>query len=508
MTTVLLITPYGYQNLGVRYLSAVLRADGFRAPILYLKGWRNNDIHPPTVRELRLLEEHVASLEPSVVGIGFGTPYLAIVRDVTRRLRRATEAHIVLGGVHPTIAPEDCIDHADSVCVGEGEGPLRDLARAVRDGAPTEGIANLWVRTPGGVVRNRPRPLIQDLDGLPHRDLYDADCWVIEDGRLTHGDPTDDNVMYRIMASRGCPFRCAFCYNSQFRAIYEGLGRYHRARTVGSVLGEMERVLERRPGLRRMRFDDDSFVFPRPWIDEFCDRYPARVGLPFDILLNPNTTTASEPVLRRLRAAGMDHVQVGIQSGSEDEARGAYAREGSNAQTLELAHRLHDLGIEVSYDVILDNPLATRADKEAMLDLLLRLPRPYNLYMYSLVVFPKSEVTRTLLEAGVITEDQVEGRATKSFEQFRLSLGYPRPAEDTFYASLLSLASKSFVPRRAIERLRRSDRLRADPGPVRWGAEAANVVKLGQRAWRMARAGELSSFKLAEYASFRRRLIL
>ncbi len=505
MTRVLLVTPYGFQNTGVRLLSAVLRRDGFEAPILFFKGWRNNDVRPPTDAEYRLLEEHVRALRPGVVGIGFGTPYLGIVTEMTRRLRGVSDAHVVWGGVHPTICPEDCIPHADSVCVGEGEGPLLDLARAVRDRLPFDGIPNLWLRRGDEVRRNPPRPLIQDLDGLPYADAAAGEMAVVEGDRLRPGNPADDNALYRIFASRGCPFGCAFCYNSQYRQIYRGLGRYHRTRSVASVLSELEAARARLPRLRRVRFDDDSFVFPRGWVEELARDYPRRVGLPFDILLNPQAV--NEGSLELLRGAGLVHAQVGIQSGSEAEVEAHYSRRSSNRDTLELAHLLKRLGVAVTYDLILDNPLATRADAEAMLDLLLRLPRPFNLFLYSLVPFPKSEITAKLLEAGLITPDQVEGRATKSFSQFRFSFGYPRPAAETFHACLVSLTSKGFVPRTAVRALARSGFLRRHPRPLVAAAEAANALKLAGVALAMLRRGELSAFKLREYASFRRRLI-
>lgn len=506
MTRVLLITPYGYENQGVRMLSAVLRRDGFEAPILYMKAWRNNDIQPPTDKELGLFQKVIRQQAPDVIGIGFGTPYLRIVTELTRLAREVSDAHVIWGGVHPTISPEDCIDHADSVCIGEGELPLLDLAAAIRDGEPIDGIANLWIRHGDEVLRNPPRPLIQDLDTLPFgHQLLGAEMLVLEDGKVVARDPSVDNTMYRIHASRGCPFKCAFCYNSQYRQIYADLGTYHRQRSVENVLQEIELARTVRPGLKRIRFDDDSFVFPRAWIEEFCREYTRRVGLRFDILFNP--TTVNERNLRMLRDAGLDHVQVGIQAGSDEEREKQYQRKGSNQDTLELARLLADIGIAVTYDVILDNPLSSRADKQAMLDLLLQLPRPYNLFLYSLVVFPKSFTATTLLAAGVITEDDVEGRATKSFEQFRLSLSYPRSAEDTFYASLISMASKAFIPRAAVRALARSETLREHPTPVRYGAEVANAVKLGTVAYKMLRRGELSVFKLAEYASFRRRLI-
>lgn len=505
MTTVLLITPYGYQNTGIRLLSAVLRRNGFEAPILFMKAWRNNDIQLPTDVEWRRLQEFVTSVEPDVVGIGFGTPYLSMVNEMVGRIRAVSAAHVVVGGVHPTIAPEDCVDLADSICIGEGEQPLVELARAVEAGTSIEAIPNLWVRTPDGVIQNPPRPLIQNLDDLPYAHLADADMARIEDGRLHRGNPSDDNALYRIFASRGCPFGCSFCYNSQFRHIFSDLGRYHRTRTVDSVLRELEAAVERLPNLKRIRFDDDTFVFPPAWIEAFTREYPKRIGLPFDILLNPQA--ADRTTLQRLKEAGLVHVQVGIQSGSEDEVEAHFSRESSNRQILDLADTLNELRIDVTYDLILDNPLATRKDKEAMIDLLLRLPKPFALFIYSLTPFPKSEITDNLLEMGLITPDDVEGRATKSFEQFRLSLGYPRPAEETFFASLISMTSKGFIPGRLIKRLSRNDFLRKHPGPVRWAAEGANAIKLAGVAWTMFRRGELSAFKLAEYASFKRRLI-
>jgi len=505
MTRVLLITPYGFQNTGIRLLAAVLRREGFEAPVLFFKGWRNNDVRPPTETEYRLLSDHVREQRPDVVGIGFGTPYLGIVTEMTRRLRGVTDAHVAWGGVHPTIAPEDCIPHADSVCVGEGELPLVDLARALHDRLPVEPIPNLWVRRGTEVWRNPPRPLIQNLDDLPYAELQGGEMAWIDDGRLRRGNPSDDNALYRIFASRGCPYACSFCYNSQFRQIFHGLGRYHRTRSVESVLGELEAARRRLPRLRRVRFDDDSFVFPPAWVDELCAGYPQRVGLPFDILLNPQAADAA--TLRKLKGAGLVHTQVGIQSGSEEEVEAHYNRRASNRQTLELARTLADIGIEVTYDVILDNPLASTADKQAMVELLLELPRPFNLFLYSLTPFPKSEITDKLLAARLITEEEVEGRATKSFSQFRLSLDYPRAPEETFFACLISLTSKGFVPRRLIRSLSRSRRLRLHPAPLRLAAELANAAKLGGVAFRMLRRGELSTFKVAEYASFRRRLI-
>ena len=505
MTRLLLVTLYGYQNTGIRLLSAMLEREGFSAPILYMKRWANNDVHPPTQKEFRLFERFVEESAPDVVGFGFGTPYLSIVTDLTHSVKKVSDAHVIWGGVHPTICPEDGEGIADSICIGEGEYPLLDLATAMRDGKPIDNIRNLWVRTDSEMVKNPLRPLIENLDELPYTLKFNAEITRIEDNWVRRGDPMQDNALYRVFASRGCPFRCSFCYNNQFREIYNGLGKYHRLRSVESVLDELEVAKKQMPTLRRVRFDDDSFVFPRAWLDRFVEEYPKRIGLPFDILFNPQTNKPG--VLDKLKTAGLVHVQVGIQSASEKELREDYSRAGSREQVLELASQLKELGIDVTYDVILDNPLATEEDQKAMMELLLTLPRPFSMFLYSLTVFPKSDVAKNLLKAGLITENEIEGKATKSFRQFRLSLDYPRPSRDTFWACLISLSSKSFVPKSLVRRLSRSGFLMRHPAPLRFFAEITNAIKLAALAWKMFRQGELSVFKLREYASFKRRLI-
>ena len=505
MTRVLLVTMYGYQNTGIRLLSAVLRENGFEAPIIYMKRWANNDVHPPTLVEYDLLVQKVKSLSPDLIGIGFGTPYLKIVTEITKKLKDACPIPIVLGGVHPTISPEDCIELVDYVCRGEGEFPLLDLANAIKKGDDASQIKNLWVKTDSGIIKNEFRPLVQDLDSLPYEKTFDAPSYCIESDKVVDENPMFENAIYRIFATRGCPFNCAFCYNSQYRRIYSGLGKYFRSRSVENLLLEMEAAVKIHKGIRRMRFDDDSFVFPKSWIEEFVREYPKRIGLPFDILLNPNIYDAKQ--LRQLKSAGLIHVQVGVQSASESELAVDYNRTGSNEMILDLAQKLQGIGIEMTFDVILDNPLAKEKDKRAMLDFLLKLPHPFSLFLYSLTVFPKSEIAEKLLSVGLVTKEDIEGQATKSFRQFRLTLDYPRSKTDTFFAALITLTSKRFLPRALIRVLADSSFLQNHPTSLVYFAEFANGIKLLGLAIKMFARGELSIFKLREYASMRRRLI-
>lgn len=499
---VVLVSPYGIENRGVRYISAVLRQNGFEPQLVLFKRWVNNQIEAPTPAEESLLCDLVADIDPILVGFGFGAPYLAIVTRLTELIKERVSVLVLWGGVHPTVCPEDCIEHADAVCIGEGEYPTLDLCKALADEDDFAQIPGLWVRRNGEVVRNEARPLMQDLDALPLPDYMQPGTWFIEDGKCRGRDPIAGTAEYRIYPTRGCPYACTYCHNSVLRSIFDGKGRYYRVRGAENVLQELEAARKLFPRLRRVKFDGDVFAFPKNWLREFCDGYRKRIGIPFEILTYPGEL--DEQDLGLLKHAGLQKIQTGIQSGSDQEVREVYGRRSTADDIRNLARVAHQVGVEVVFDVIFDDPLAQSADKQAIVELLLEIQRPFRIYLYSLTVFPKTAIARELLATGIITPDDVEGKATKSFRQFRLSLDYPRSKEDVFWIGLTILSSKSFVPRAFVRRAMRSDRLRAHPGPVKFAAQAADLLKTAAIATQMLLNGELTFFKIHQYGSLRK----
>ena len=195
---------------------------------------------------------------------------------------------------------------------------------------------------------------------------------------------------------------------------------------------------------------------------------------------------------------------MGLQSGSKKELKEVYGRDTPNQQILNFARLAKDLGIEVVYDLIWDNPLSTRQDKKEMLNMLLQIPRPFKIYMYSLTHFPKTALTSELLDSGKIKPQEVEGRATKSFRQFRLSLWYPRPKEELFWISLSSLTSKTFIPKFLIRFLSRRPYLKRKPAPLKWLAFTCDFLKASGMAIVMLFQGELNPIKLKQYGSLKK----
>jgi radical SAM superfamily enzyme YgiQ (UPF0313 family) len=504
MLNIALIYLYGAENNGIRSISSVLKKEGFNTYIIFFKRWANNDIHFPSEKEKEILIALLRELKVGLIGIGFTSPFLKIAQDLTVGIKNVIDVPIVWGGVHATAMPEECLKYCDIVCRGEGEYVMVDLARAHAESAPLSGIKNICYRLGNEVISEEARPWIQDLDSLPYQDYGSDNKYFIEKDVLKNVDPLINTRELRVFASRGCPFNCAYCYNNIFRKVYKK-EKYHRIKNVESVISEIEYALTKLKKIKKIKFDDDTFIFPGDWIDEFCEKYKNRVGLGFEVLFNAQCL--DEEVLKKLKAAGLKRIQVGIQTGSERESKEIYDRSLSLDKIMRFACAAKGLKLEVVYDVILDNPLAELEDKEALIDFLLSLPRPFSLYIYSLTVFPGTALCELFLKKGLIGEEDVEGRANKSFYQFRLSLSYPREKEELFTACIVSLTSKSFVPKFLISWLRNNNFLKKRPLPLKWFAEFCNSVKLLCILIKMCVQGEIGAWKLREYGLPRRFLI-
>jgi len=491
---VALITPYGTVNSGLRLLCSVLRGAGFACDTVFFGTWINNAVRMPGKREIDALIDLLAARKPDLVGLGFGSPYLAWARWVLAEVRDRLRVPTVAGGIHPTLSPEDLHGHADYICVGEGEHALLELATALRAGRDPRDIQGLHIRDSLRTKINPVRPLIENLDELPYRDFHDEGRFTLYGDRVVPGEPLRRARWLRVYASRGCPYACEYCYNSSLKAVYGERGNYHRIHSVDWTIGEVLHLRRQLPKLRRILFDDDTFIFPQSWLDEFCRRWPEEVGLPFDILAHPEAL--NEKKLTMLRRAGLEGAQVGIQAASEAETKELYNRKGGVEQTLAFAQLCHKLGVNVVYDVILDNPRATDTDREMMLDLLGRLPKPYRLFLYSLRVFPKTGLSGSLASPP----EQIEGRSQLSLRQFRAGLTWPRTPQDRLFVALVSLASKPLIRASWLRRAWGNPRWRANPRPLEWLASVTNLLRLGVMGLKMLGRGELAWYKLREYA--------
>jgi anaerobic magnesium-protoporphyrin IX monomethyl ester cyclase len=503
--TVVLMTVYSVENAGIRYVSAALQRAGFETHIIFLRDWIHNCLEMPSDQDIQMALDIIKEKDADMIGIGFMSSLLPMVEKISKDIRGAfPDTPMMWGGIHPTSVPEECIPHCDFVCVGEGEMAAIDLCESLRDGGDVTSIPNIWANIEGEIHRNKPRPLIQDLDWLPYPDTADENKFYIENGRLTIEEPWKRSAEYRIYFSRGCPYNCSYCYVSILRDVYDEKGKqFYRARSVEHILGELEHMEKTFPKIARIKIDDDtSFAFGEAWMEEFLEKYPKRIGKPFECLLIPPMLRPA--MLTKLVAAGLVRVQTGIESGSSKESKEIHNRSPGNKAIMKFAEFNKELKLNVVYDVIVDNPHATEEMKIETAEFLLDLPRPYDIFFYSLNYFPGTTLTKQALASGELTPDEIEGRAKKAWKQFRVSMDWPRSDEDRFYLSLFCLASKSFVPKSLIRKLLdEREYWKTNVEPVFQLACATNYAKMVYVAARYFKNGELTWFKIRQYGDIR-----
>ena len=135
---------------------------------------------------------------------------------------RARGAKVVLGGIHPTVLPEEASQHADAVVVGEAEGVWPGLIEDFK--------ANRLQK----LYKASERPDLSALP-IPRRDLFTPGAYRVKN---------------TISTTRGCPYSCAFCTVTSF------FGRTYRCRPVPEVLKEIETFR----GAKFIAFLDDNIV--------------------------------------------------------------------------------------------------------------------------------------------------------------------------------------------------------------------------------------------------------
>ncbi len=285
-------------NLGLRYLSGVLRAAGHQTRIVKL-GSGNEQV-----------VERICAFQPDIVGFSLIFQYLLpAFADLIGCLRqRGAHVHFTTGGHYPSFEPGatlQAIPGLDSVVRFEGEDTLLELTAAILSGNDWRQVSGIAFRDESD-CRNSPlRAGRPDLDSLPWPDRDDI---AYERQHL----PTAS-----VLGSRGCPWRCAFCSIITF---YEGNGtRGRRLRDPVQIVDEVE-YLHKKRGVRVILWQDDDFLAGgragARWahaIARECVRRRLNRHLRWKISCRSDEIRPD--VLDPLVEAGLTHVYLGVESG-------------------------------------------------------------------------------------------------------------------------------------------------------------------------------------------------
>jgi radical SAM superfamily enzyme YgiQ (UPF0313 family) len=177
---------------------------------------------PPEI-EVDIVEEEVERINfekyYDLVGISCMTAVAQKAYQLARVFKKKG-VKVVLGGIHPTVMPQEAIQHCDSVVIGEAEGTWSQLIQDLK--------------------QSRLQKFYKSTD-------FDLTNFPIPKRNLNHNKTPFH--MQPIFTTRGCPYDCEFC------SVTKLYGKKLRHRRMADIVEEITQAKE-----KKFIFLDDNIV--------------------------------------------------------------------------------------------------------------------------------------------------------------------------------------------------------------------------------------------------------
>ncbi|MCL5292070.1 MAG: B12-binding domain-containing radical SAM protein [Actinobacteria bacterium] len=316
----------------------------------------------PPEHEVRIVDENVDPIDyewPDVAGITIMTVMAPRAYRIADEFRKRGK-RVILGGVHPSLLPEEALEHADAVVVGEAEGVIEEVLKDLTAGRSE------------GIYQNEEKP---DLVGspVPRHDLVDINKYI---------------DIPKVETSRGCPFNCNFCSTTPM------FGNRMRYRPVEEVVEEIKKIKA-----EFVFFTDNNIVGNPKYAKEL---FRALIPLKISWISQGSLNLAHDLELLRLAArSGCIGMLIGFESlGSEAiESLGKKVNKVSQyARDVKRLHR-HGIGIIGCFVFGFDE------DDEMIFERTVDFVRRVNIEVPQFTIltpYPGTVLRRSLEEAGRI----------------------------------------------------------------------------------------------------------
>jgi len=378
-------------NHGIAALSGCLQARGHQTGLINL-----NEALGPVPTDEQVVEQ-VRRLDPDLVAFSVMTQQYAYAVRLARAINRAMPAlPLAIGGVHTMMCTQQVKNERlwDFIGIGECDEALPELADhlAAGDRAALD-VPNFSVRLPDGRYKDNPLGRYPPLDTLPekHYEIFDLRTLLAR-----------KNGWQSVLTSRGCPYRCSYCFNREMCDRYYREGgqprkAYLRHYAADTVIRQIQRLREKHPEITTIIFDDDLFTLDQEYCIDLLRRYThAGIDLPF--VINAHVQSFSEAVAQALANAPCRIVKFGLESGSDRLRRAVLDRHMSNEKIAWAFELCHKHGLHTSAFVMFGLPYETPQMMHETIELCARI-RPGRMRWAIFFPFPGTK-SHTICQLG------------------------------------------------------------------------------------------------------------
>ncbi|MBI1935282.1 B12-binding domain-containing radical SAM protein [Candidatus Woesearchaeota archaeon] len=362
---ILLVQPKAgaWENLGIRppdgllTIAAIPSQRGYNVKIVDLRvesDWKS------------VMKQHLEKSPLFVATSCMTGPQIGYALELSKFVKQHDKnIPVIWGGVHPTFNPHQTLENEniDIVVIDEGDLTFVELIEKIGKGESLKDVLGIGYKEHGKITINPRRPLIEDLDSLPNLPYE-----LIDTKRYYGFDTDDDSASIAFSTSRGCPFKCTFCYDTNF------FGNRFRAYSAKRTIEIVKNVVEKFK-IRNIYFADDNFCTNlkryRDIVDmllqENLDIRWGISGVRMDTL-----QIMDHDLLSKTVKAGCTNLNSGVESGSERVLK--LIRKGITVQqVVDTNKKLGQYPFKVKYTLISGFPTETEDEVKETVNLALRM---------------------------------------------------------------------------------------------------------------------------------------
>jgi anaerobic magnesium-protoporphyrin IX monomethyl ester cyclase len=400
--------------LGLAYIAAALKEAGLGYHIIDGAGDALDTVRPykgpegDTEIQLDNLkiqglfpEEITGRIPPETDIVGISCMFSVswpLVRDIADHVRaRFPKALLVLGSEHGTAFPDHSLRSSafDVIVLGEGEETFVSLVQARVAGRPFDDLPGVAFKKDGGVVNNGLGARIRDVNEIAPPDW---DSFPIED----YIDRHQTNGVYlgrsmQILATRGCPYRCAFCSSPNMWTT-----RFI-PRDPKQVVDEMELYIQKY-NVANFDFQDLTAIVNRRWAVAFCQEIIERgLDITWQMPSGTRSEVFDEEVADLLYRSGCRVLAFAPESGSPEILK-AIKKKADTESLIQASRTVLKRGLKLTCFLVIGFP----TDRPDTIRQTMRLVRRLavigvdDVVVSKFVPYPGSALFKQLLDDGKI----------------------------------------------------------------------------------------------------------
>lgn len=394
MKTVALLSP-AFPSIGLEYLSAVLKNQGFRV----VGYWTPHAFNPDAAGlnrwtaaihrfQSKRIGQWIDAVQPDIIGITSTTYSYRQALSYLPVFRAKSSAPIVFGGIHASLLPQKVLAEtgASYLFAGEGETIFPELCSWILEKTSAPELPNVY-RLVDGKLQGEPGEChIHNLDALPFPDksLFGF-----------HGG------VYPCISSRGCPVgSCSFC-------LPRNIVQPHRIRSAENIVEELVEA-KGKYALRAVNFFDSIFTANKKHTLSLLALYGKKIRLPY--VCASHFSFFDDELARTLKETGCSRISFGLQTWDEETSKDVLHRRLNPDRVMQVLESCRKVALPVYFDHILNLPTAPHEDIGKTLESYfplrkkgLRLINPFPLWYY-----PCTQITRQAAESGYLSAEAVE----------------------------------------------------------------------------------------------------